>query len=79
MACGLPLIITDMPNITDYVDDTCVIKVPLQGEDEIIKACQRIFESNFERDRLATAARSQILKYDWDNLRINFNLIINSI
>jgi glycosyltransferase involved in cell wall biosynthesis len=76
MACGLPLIITDMPNITDYVDDTCVIKVPLHGEDEIVEACQRIFESDFERDRLAAAARNQIMKFDWENIKVKFIKII---
>ena len=65
MACGLPLVATDVGAVRDYVTPECTALVPLQNARAMADAIVDLLESPVERQRMSMSARAQAAKFSW--------------
>lgn len=71
-ACGLPLIATRLPNISDYYDDE-FCRYFERGDSVVLAAlCIDLMLSAEKRKHMAVAARTHSKKYDWFKINIKF-------
>ncbi|MBS1213351.1 MAG: glycosyl transferase group 1 [Proteobacteria bacterium] len=65
MACGLPVISTDLPAVRDYVDDQCAVLTPKADASGLAEA---VLDLSNDRRRLAAmgmSSRTKALEFDW--------------
>jgi glycosyltransferase involved in cell wall biosynthesis len=74
LACGLPLVITKLNNLIDYVDDECCKFVEHGNVFQIVDFVSEIFDDNSMRKRMSDASRLQGEK---NSLKIMKNLFFN--
>ncbi len=66
LACGLPMVITDVGGVRDYVDEQCALLVPAGDADAHIDAVAWLLEQPQHRAAMAQAARQQALRFRWE-------------
>lgn len=72
MACGTPVIVTNVGGLKEVVkDDTVGLKVNIGDVDDTIKAIERLINDKALYDEIAVNARKHVIeKYNWeDNLK----------
>jgi glycosyltransferase involved in cell wall biosynthesis len=72
MACGKPVIVTNVGGLKEVVkDDTVGLKVNIGDVDDTIKAIERLINDKALYDEIAVNARKHVIeKYNWeDNLK----------
>jgi glycosyltransferase involved in cell wall biosynthesis len=79
LACGLPQIVTDLPNINDYLKDTFCLRVPKSDANELYQNCKRLIEDDLLRHSFGVAAREEAMKYSWKNLTCRFEALIQTL
>lgn len=72
MACGLPIIVTGLPNIIDYLDDSFAWRFQKGDFIEMSRLCLELFSSPSKRKEMSTAAHTFALSYSWDTLKKSF-------
>ncbi|QKT02467.1 glycosyltransferase family 4 protein [Ectothiorhodospiraceae bacterium 2226] len=68
MACGLPLVTTDLPGVRDYVDEEGAVLVPMQDVDGLVQAVQSVLGDELRRRRMARACRVRAEALRWENV-----------
>jgi glycosyltransferase involved in cell wall biosynthesis len=68
MACGLPVVSTDLPGVRDYTEDECRILVPKGDADALVDCLQQLVESEDERTKMAIASRECSLRFGWEKI-----------
>jgi len=68
MACGLPLVVTDVPGNCDVARDNDCGRVVPAGDAEAMAAGLRALLDGDERDRLAGRAARAAGRYDWSRI-----------
>lgn len=68
MACGLPVISTDLTGTRDYMDDACGILVPRGDVRGILQAIQALKADSERRAACAAAARKRAMAFSWENV-----------
>jgi len=61
MACGLPIVATDLAGIRDYVDESCALLTPRGDAQALVDAILNLHESQDLRIRMGTASRTKAL------------------
>lgn len=79
MASGLPIIITNLVNIQDYLNDSFCIRIPKGDPVSLYQGCQLLLENIELRKQMAIAAREQSKKYSWESLLKDFQEKIEAI
>lgn len=65
MACGLPVVATDLPGVRDYVDGECArLVIPGSGVD-MGEAVLTVLRDECARGSMSRASRSRALQLDW--------------
>jgi glycosyltransferase involved in cell wall biosynthesis len=65
MACGLPLVTSDVGGIRDYVSPECAVLVPPNDSRGMAEAVLNLLDDVPERHRIAEKSREQALKFSW--------------
>ena len=65
LACGLPVVATDVGGIRDYVDDSCGVLVPPRDAAAMTEAALALLDDETDRIALAEGARQRGLELDW--------------
>jgi glycosyltransferase involved in cell wall biosynthesis len=65
MSCGLPLVVTDVGGVRDYVDPRGAAFVAPQDAETMADHVIRILQNREERERLSRSSRNQALSFDW--------------
>lgn len=65
MACGVPLISTDVGSIRDYMSPQCGVFTPLRDARSMADATIDLLESPSLRKQMSIHCRNQALKFDW--------------
>jgi glycosyltransferase involved in cell wall biosynthesis len=65
LACGLPVVATDIGGVPDYVDETCGVLVPPKDAEAMADAVLSLLSDESMRRRMATCARTHALQFDW--------------
>ncbi len=65
MACGLPLVVTDVGAIRDYVSPECAMLVPPYDSRGMAETVLDLLNDPLEQQRMSEQARVQALKFSW--------------
>jgi glycosyltransferase involved in cell wall biosynthesis len=68
MACGLPLVITDVGDVRDYVNPTCSLLVPPEDSRNMVEAVLSLLDAPNERFRMAEQSREWVRNYSWPSV-----------
>jgi glycosyltransferase involved in cell wall biosynthesis len=68
LACGLPVVTTDVGGIPDYVDASCAITVPPGDVDGMCEAIARLADDEELRKRMAAQSRARAVEFDWGKI-----------
>jgi glycosyltransferase involved in cell wall biosynthesis len=79
MACGLPVVVTDIGGIAEYVDDTLGILCPPNDPKNFAHEILRILENSVDRHRMAEASRQRILQYDYHRVAEQMGKIYTTV
>ncbi len=66
MACGVPVVASDLPGVRAVAKDAGLI-VPMNNPDALADGLRRLLEDPATRHSFALAARDKALRYNWDN------------
>ena len=65
MACGLPIVVTRVGSVEDYITDDCCSICPDNRPEGIIRLLRELEQAPEERQRLGMAARQRGLEFSW--------------
>jgi glycosyltransferase involved in cell wall biosynthesis len=68
MACGLPVVTTDLPGVRDYVDEACAILVPSGDAAAFADVSLQVCRGQIDLAAMARAARLRALELDWSRV-----------
>ncbi|GAI43658.1 unnamed protein product, partial [marine sediment metagenome] len=64
MACGIPVIATDVGGVAEAVD-TAGLVVESKNVDHLVEAIRKFLEDSELRTRLSRMGRDRVKKYEW--------------
>jgi glycosyltransferase involved in cell wall biosynthesis len=67
MACGLPVVTTDLPGTRDYLSDSCAIYVPRGDATGMVNSIMKLKNVGLRKE-MGKASRVQAQKLDWKNI-----------
>lgn len=79
MACGLPVVTTDVGSIRDYVDDTCAILVPPGDIQRMVEELLFLLQNNSLREKMGRNSRKKALQFAWPNIAQQMRRIYQKI
>ena len=65
MACGLPVIASDLPGVREYAGPACARLVPPFDPASAVAEIARLMADDDARERLGRSARERALTFDW--------------
>lgn len=65
MACGLPVVSTDLPGVRDYVDEACALLCRPSDAETLADAVLRIRGEPHRAESMGAASRARSLEFDW--------------
>lgn len=65
MACGLPVISTDLVGVRDYVDDACALLTPKKDVIALINALSSLHKNSELRSQMGKESRNKAKEFDW--------------
>ena len=68
MACGLPIVSTDLPGIRDYVNDACAQLAPTSDPNAVQKVSLYLKDNKIVRKKMAQASRNRSLEFSWSKI-----------
>lgn len=63
LACGLPVITTDLPNAGDYLNPSCSLLVPEQDPGKLAETILRLDADRPQLEKMSIACRDQALRF----------------
>lgn len=76
IACGLPVVTTDVGGVRDYLNDDCAILCPPGDVQSMVQAAYRLLTDPETNGRMRRAAREQALKFSWKAVADQFTGIL---
>lgn len=68
MACGLPVVITDIGGVRDYVDSKSAVLIPPKDARAMAKEVLRLLKDPESRQALGSSARERAMKFSWPEI-----------
>jgi glycosyltransferase involved in cell wall biosynthesis len=68
MACGLPIISTDLPGVRDYVNEACALLTPKGDPQALAEAILYLQKNKVLRQRMANASRDRAQDFSWQKV-----------
>lgn len=65
MACGLPVVSTDLIGVRDYVNDACALLTPKQNVSALVTALSELCENPELRTQMGKQSRKKAKEFDW--------------
>lgn len=65
MACGLPLVVSDVGAIRDYVSPDCAVLIPPYDSRGMAEAVLNLLDDSPGRQKMSEKARAQALNFSW--------------
>jgi len=79
MACGLPVVTTDLPGVKDYVDDSCSLFAKNGNARELADAVLQLAEDKSKLEVMAKNSRDRSLLFSWANVVNQFEDIYKQV
>jgi glycosyltransferase involved in cell wall biosynthesis len=68
MACGTPLVTTEIPGTLDYVDRACAWLTPRAEVEALVEALRALRDDEARRRAMGRAARERALTFSWESV-----------
>jgi glycosyltransferase involved in cell wall biosynthesis len=68
MACGLPLVASDVGGVREYVDDSCAVLVPASDPEAMADSVISLCSDDRRRAEMSSASRARALELDWSRV-----------
>jgi glycosyltransferase involved in cell wall biosynthesis len=68
MACGLPIVSTDLPGVRDYMNDDCSLLTPARDPQALAEAVLCLGEDQLRRRQMALAGRVRSMDFNWQKI-----------
>lgn len=78
MACGLPVVTTDLEANRNYLNNECGILTPAGNAEKMVEAVAYLLEDEKANCSMRQASRERGLTYSWVNIQSSFNDFIDS-
>lgn len=65
MSCGMPIVVTRVGSVEDYISDDCCMMLSDNRPEEILRVLQALAQSPEKRKELGLAARQKALEFSW--------------
>ncbi len=65
MACGLPIVVTDIGGVRDYVNESCAVFVPKGDPKAMYTAICELLSDHARRKKMAENSRFNSVQFDW--------------
>jgi glycosyltransferase involved in cell wall biosynthesis len=65
MACGLPIVVSEVGAIRDYVSPKCAILIPPFDSRGMAESVLHLLDDPLERQRMSEQSREQALRFSW--------------
>ena len=69
MACGLPVVATDVGGVKDYVDDSCAILVPPRDPETMYAAVCEVLSDHERKREMRKNSRCKAMEFDWARVK----------
>ncbi len=79
MACGLPIVATDLPAMGDYVDESCGVLVPRQDARALAAAVMTLASDPALRRNMGKASRQRALDFTWPRVADAFRALYRQL
>lgn len=79
IACGLPMVVTDLVAVRDYVHEDCAEFIPPYDSEAMLSAILRLIEDREQRKRMAVAARERACALEWSIVAPQMNEIYDKV
>lgn len=79
MACGLPIITTNVGAIRDYVDDQMSIIVPNNSAESMVRFIIELGKDKDRREKLSLKSRERALELDWTKIALRMKEAYNHL
>lgn len=79
MACGLPIITTELLGIRDYISAECALLTPLQDPQSLADAVVMLYNDYDRLNRMAFASRKQAAQFSWPEVADRFKELYDSL
>jgi glycosyltransferase involved in cell wall biosynthesis len=79
MACGLPMVISDVGAIPDYVSTKSGALVPVQEARKMAEVVVELLDSPRDRERIGDCAREQAIRFAWPTVVKQLNVVYDSL
>jgi glycosyltransferase involved in cell wall biosynthesis len=79
IACGLPVVATDIGAVRDYLNEECGVLVPPRDAEAMTGAIARLLGDHSLRRQMAIHAREHALRFDWDRIVEHMNRVYAAV
>ncbi|MNG01584.1 Glycosyl transferases group 1 [compost metagenome] len=79
MACGLPIISTDIDSNAEYVKNDAGILVPANDYKALVDETVLLLKNNNKQLDMSKKARSNSLDFEWGNVALEIQFFYNEI
>jgi glycosyltransferase involved in cell wall biosynthesis len=79
MACGLPIVATDVGGVREYADEDCALLCPPHDADALGQSMLRLLEDGHLASELGAAARHRALRFDFWHIAERYRLVYDAV
>lgn len=79
IACGLPVVTSDVGSIRDYINPQCAVLAPAHDARKMADAVIQLLDAPDERKMLSEKSRDQALKFSWPEIMKKLEIVYTAI
>lgn len=79
LACGLPVIASDLGSVRDYLTDDCAVLVPSGDPGQMAEALLALLKDKDRRRLMGAMARRRALEYDWSRIASQMRCVYDTL
>lgn len=79
IACGLPVVSTDLTSVRSYVPGPEAILIKNNDPNQFVQAILHLFDDQPKRQEMALSARRRALELDWKNIALSYENIYSKL
>ncbi len=79
MACGLPIVATDLQGVRDYASSECAVMVPGKDADALANAIIGLCADKKKQDAMRLASRKRALEFRWETIAVQLYKVYKSL
>lgn len=68
LACGLPMVVTDVGGIRDYVDESCAVLIPPNNPEKMVEELLKLLEDKPRLQQMSEDSRKKALEFSWPKI-----------